>query len=85
MQPTRRQLAYLRDLALRTGQTFTPPTSREQASREIARLRQLSSESSEQLYHERHTLAGELHAGEGAHAAVQQQEIRGYGSTARWN
>lgn len=36
--PTPRQLAYLRLLAERTGQTFTPPKTIGQASREIRRL-----------------------------------------------
>jgi hypothetical protein len=36
--PTRKQLAYLRALANRTGTTFTLPRSRRQASREIAQL-----------------------------------------------
>ena len=36
-RPTRRQLVYLRSLATRTGQTFTYPHTRRQASREIER------------------------------------------------
>lgn len=36
--PTRKQLAYLRALANRTGTTFTLPRSRRQASRQIAQL-----------------------------------------------
>ena len=39
MKPTAKQLSYLRTLAIRTGQTFTPPTTRADASREIQRLR----------------------------------------------
>jgi len=39
-RPTRRQLAYLRSLATRTGQTFAYPHTRGQASREIQRLKQ---------------------------------------------
>ena len=37
--PTRKQLAYLRALARRTGTTFTLPHSKRQASRQIALLR----------------------------------------------
>ena len=37
--PTRKQLAYLRALANRTGTTFTLPRTRRQASRQIAQLR----------------------------------------------
>jgi hypothetical protein len=39
-RPTARQLAYLKSLAERTGQTFTYPTNSREASREIARLKQ---------------------------------------------
>ena len=39
-QPTQRQLAYLRSLATRTGQTFAYPRTCGQASREIQRLEQ---------------------------------------------
>jgi len=38
-RPTGRQLAYLRSLAIRAGQTFTYPQTRRQASREIHRLK----------------------------------------------
>lgn len=34
--PTRKQLAYLRALARRTGTTFTLPRTKRQASRQIA-------------------------------------------------
>ena len=36
--PTRKQLAFLRALAHRTGTTFTYPKTRREASREIAQL-----------------------------------------------
>ena len=39
-KPTSRQLNYLRALANRTGQTFTYPRTRREASREIERLKQ---------------------------------------------
>ena len=39
VKPTAKQLSYLRTLAIRTGQTFTPPKTRADASREIQRLR----------------------------------------------
>ena len=38
-QPTARQLAYLKALAQRTGQSFTWPTTRAAASSEIRRLK----------------------------------------------
>ena len=42
-RPTQRQLAYLRSLATRTGQTFANPHTRGQASREIQRLKRARS------------------------------------------
>jgi len=41
--PTAKQLAYLRQLAHRAGQTFTAPRTRGQASTEIRRLQQVRS------------------------------------------
>ncbi|MGH3263823.1 MAG: hypothetical protein ACRDNS_17725 [Trebonia sp.] len=41
--PTSRQLNYLRALARRTGTTFTPPRTRQQASAEIQRLKAIRS------------------------------------------
>ena len=39
-RPTARQLAYLKSLAARAGQTFAYPRTREEAGREIQRLKQ---------------------------------------------
>lgn len=38
--PTRKQLAYLRALARRTGTTFALPRTKRQASRQIALMRE---------------------------------------------
>jgi hypothetical protein len=81
-RPTNRQLAYLRDLALKTGQTFTTPITRDRASREIARLRKLTTEETKERRHEGDELGGEPRTGDGAHARVCSDEIEGYGSTA---
>lgn len=40
LPPTLRQLALLRRLAERTGTTFTPPTDRQHASRQIDEMLQ---------------------------------------------
>jgi hypothetical protein len=80
-QPTRRQLAYLKALAARTGQTFTWPRTRAQASREIRRLRAIRGSG---------FTFGELQAehadGEARHdaPAVRSEEIAGYGAPATW-
>ena len=39
-EPTSRQQRYLRQLAEKTGASFTPPATKAQASREIKRLQQ---------------------------------------------
>ena len=38
-EPSKKQLSYLRLLALKTGVSFTHPKTRSEASREIKRLR----------------------------------------------
>jgi len=85
MKPTSKQLSYLRALALRAGQTFTPPATRTAASREINRLRNTEPPASpQQRGDERREIAQDLARGHGANAAVQPHETTGYGSTARW-
>ena len=84
MKPTSKQLSYLRALALRAGQTFTPPATRTAASREINRLRNTQPTSPPQRADERREIAQDLARGDGANAAVQPHETTGYGSTARW-
>ena len=84
MKPTDKQLSYLRALALRTGQTFTPPKTKADASREINRLRGSEPASRQQRRDERREISQDLARGEGANAAVQAHETTGYGSTARW-
>ena len=85
--PTARQLAYLRQLAHKTGTSFLNPQTRAQASREIQRLKAIATTG--------FTFA-ELRAEEQARAlhgdpplaygtAIRDQEIRGYGSTATWS
>ena len=80
-QPTSRQLAYLKALAARTGQTFTWPQTRAQASGEIRRLRGIRGSG---------FTFGELqaeHADNEAHhdgPAVRREEIAGYGAAATW-
>ncbi len=81
--PTARQLAYLRQLAQRAGQTFIRPRTREQASREIERLLAVTDTG--------FTFA-ELEAEQAARAAnddlscsVKAHEVQGFGSNATWS
>lgn len=75
--PTRRQLAYLRTLALQTGTSFITPSTRAQASAEIDRMVKLKAGSSLQL--------PEVHTEpERYGTAVRDHEISGHGVSARW-
>ncbi len=85
--PTSRQLAYLRQLAGKTGTSFVNPKTRAAASREIARLKAIATTG--------FTFA-ELQAEETTRGqygdppltygpAIRDHEIDGYGSTATWS
>ena len=80
--PTAKQLAYLRTLAERAGQTFISPGTRSEASAEIRRLRQVRT--SGFTFAELHAepAAQETH---GDAAIVQPWEVAGRGSTATWS
>src|SRR5689334_11660217 len=63
-RPSRRQLTYLRALAVRSGQTFVYPRTAAAASREIRRLRRLPVSDPVERAIERHDWAGEAAARE---------------------
>ncbi len=84
---TSKQLAYLRALAARTGTTFTNPRTRGQASREIARLKAITSTgftfAELQAENQARELNGDVPLSYGT--AVCEHEIDGYGSSATWS
>jgi hypothetical protein len=82
-RPTARQLRELRRLADATGTTFTPPRTGAQASRTIAALRRRPSSSRVDRRLERRDVADALGRGTLA-SAPRDEEIYGYGSSARW-
>jgi hypothetical protein len=82
-RPTPKQLRELRRLADATGTTFTPPRTRREASRSIAALRRRRSSARFERREDRDRVARELRDGTLA-SAPRQDEIRGYGSNARW-
>jgi hypothetical protein len=84
-RPTRRQLAYLRSLALRAGQTFAYPRTASQASREIRRLKQAQPSTRIERAVERKHIADALAAGPQDAARVRATEIAGYGSNCQWS
>ena len=75
-RPTARQLAYLRSLANRAGQTFTYPRTRGQASREIQRLKQAQPSSRIERQIERKDIADAIANGPQDAARVTDRESR---------
>lgn len=78
-RPTRKQLRYLRSLAMQCGQSFASPRTNTQASEEIRRLER-AARSRRGAPRER---AFNAHTGAGA-TSIRNDEITGYGATARW-
>ena len=83
-QPTRRQLAYLKVLADRAGQTFTYPSSREQASLQINRLTHAEPSTRTERRVERTQIADAIATGPTDSTRVRDDELTGYGSSATW-
>lgn len=83
--PSQKQLRYLGVLASETGETFTPPRTKAQASREIKRLKSRKQLSSIDRRRENLELAAGAEVPRGDAARVRDEELVGYGSTAAWS
>ena len=84
-RPTRKQLAYLRSLANRAGQTFAYPRTAAQASREIRRLKAQQPSTRLERALERREISDAIARGpEGGAAIAERNTTTGYGSTATW-
>ncbi len=83
-RPTPKQLAYLRSLATRPGQTFAYPRTRKQASREIQRLKQAAPSFRTERSIERKDIADAIASGPEDASRVRPSEVTGYGSNATW-
>jgi hypothetical protein len=84
-QPTAKQLACLRRLAARVGQTFAYPHTRRQASAEIRRLLAAQRDAGLERQAERRAIQRDLQ--ERADDAVRvdlDREAAGYGANATW-
>jgi hypothetical protein len=81
--PTPKQLRYLREFANRTGQTFTYPTTQQQASAEIRRLSQQTAENPVERGVERDRLKREVELPADA-TSYRDDEVTGHGASARW-
>lgn len=83
--PTAKQLAYLRALAERTGQTFAMPRTRQDASAEIRRLKAARAETRLERRIERGEIADAISTGAEDSVRVNRNEVTGYGSNCRWS
>ena len=83
-KPTPKQLGYLRRLASSRGQTFRYPRTRAEASAEIKRLKANRPDSRLDRAVERAEAQHDPVATRCDAAAVRDDEIEGYGSSARW-
>lgn len=83
-KPTPRQQRYLRQLAEQTGTSFTPPATKAQASREIARLERRDRDRRGDRVREQRAVQGDIQAGVGDSVRHRAGETTGYGSSARW-
>jgi len=82
-KPTRPQLRYLRQLADRTGTSFSPPSSFAEAAREIDRLKRRSRSAGFERRADRQAVSRGLAEQQPA-SSVRDDEIRGYGGNATW-
>jgi hypothetical protein len=84
-KPTSKQLAYLRSLAQATGETFTYPHTKAQASAQIRRLRQRTPSTRNEQRRERKQIARDLHERPQDACRVDlDRETSGYGANATW-
>jgi hypothetical protein len=84
-RPTAKQLAYLRALADRAGQTFAYPRTVRQASAEIRRLQTQKRSSRVERANERKHVADQIARGPEDAARVDvDRDVTGFGSTATW-
>jgi hypothetical protein len=81
--PSPKQLRYLRNLAEQRGESFSYPHTAAEASAEIERLKGRRRGSYVERRIEREQVSNDMAARGGA-AAVREEEIVGYGSSARW-
>lgn len=77
-RPTAKQQRYLRTLAEQTGTSFTPPQTKTEASREIDRLRKLTTSPRHERSQDRRTVS---EAVRGDAATPRAEEIVGYSAT----
>jgi hypothetical protein len=88
-KPTDKQLSTLRRLAAQTGTSFASPTTKWEASREISRLITLAGSIDHRLERgatrrEQRAVSADLGERPRDATAVRDDEVSGWGSSARW-
>jgi hypothetical protein len=88
-KPTDKQLSTLRRLATQTGTSFATPKTKWEASREISRLIALADSIDHSLQRsttrrERRAVSADLAERPREATAVRDDEVSGWGSSARW-
>ena len=83
-KPTPKQLAYLKSLAAKTATTFAYPANSHDASAEIKRLQGLPASGAGDRVRELRGVQHDLAERPGDNTAIRPQDVRGYGSSARW-
>lgn len=81
--PSQKQLRYLRNLAEQRGETFAYPHTSAEASSQIGRLKGRPNEPAADRRRERLQVSRAM-ATRGGASAIRENEIVGYGSSARW-
>lgn len=84
LKPTQAQLDYLRDLSAATGRSFAWPQTRVEASAEIKELKRAKRTSRAERRCETREIRSDMASRRGDAAAVREEELDGYGSTAAW-
>lgn len=82
--PTPKQLTFLRTLTQRTGQTFVPPQTMAEASKEIKRLLTVKPDTADEIRQERNQIRDDMATQRGDAASVRADEVDGHGSSAQW-
>lgn len=84
-KPTPKQMRLLRQLAMERGESFAMPQTSTQASAEIRRLTGRKRSTRSDVARERAEVSRDMATRRGGSAAVRDDELTGYGSTARWS
>lgn len=83
-KPTPKQQAYVRQLALQRGVSFTPPRTKAEASRLIDELKRRQPDSTTDRNRELRAVQAAMSTDRGGAARVRDHELEGHGSSATW-